>query len=140
MYLYCVLIAAWKQDGPGVGGILYFDNRKNAVRESLVDDNYDYRAETVAFAPSSHPACNGPAFCFTCACLAVYLPVSLNLSGCPAYLHAWLPAFLLRNAACFYLICQFSLPFKFSFFVLALSYFLFSFFSSYLFSCILVSL
>jgi hypothetical protein len=54
--------------------------------------------------------------------------------------HAWLPAFLLRNAACFYLICQFSLPFKLSFFVLAESYFLFSFFSSYIFSFIFVSL
>jgi hypothetical protein len=40
---------------------------EDAVRQSLVDDNYDYRAETVAFAPSSHPACNGP-------CLPSVLP------------------------------------------------------------------
>jgi hypothetical protein len=99
---------------------------EDAVRQSLVDDNYDYRAETVAFAPSSHPASNGPAFCLTCACLAVYLPV--YLSECPACLHAWLPAFLLRNAACFYLICQFSPPLKISLFFLLYRIFYFLYF------------
>jgi hypothetical protein len=72
---------------------------EDAVRQSLVDDNYAYRAETVAFAPSSHPACNGPQ---AHACLLSYLRLSSCLSSCQSTclnvrlvsMHGCLPSFL----------------------------------------------
>jgi hypothetical protein len=112
-YYIVLCVSSFEARWAGCGRyiILYFDNTvEDAVGQSLVDDNYDYRAETVAFAPSSHPACNGPA------ALLFYLCLSSCLSSClPVWMsglsvHAWLPACLFRIIACFYLICQFSLP------------------------------